>query len=70
MTNVILEAVLSIQRLIKSADFDRKMLFLATDFAREAKNRPLLHAVLKALLDTVQNSRDIESDTQGITLIR
>lgn len=55
--------------MIKAQDFDRKMLFLATDFAREAHNRPLLHSILEALLETLKNGEG-NTDGEALTIIR
>jgi hypothetical protein len=53
----------------EAQDFDRKMLFLATNLAREVQNRQLLHSVLEALLETLKTGEG-GGDNQEMTVLR
>ena len=61
--------------MVGAPDFDRRMLFLATQLAYENKMRNLLLKVLWSLLQSLQTDRVLESkfegrSIEGITLIR
>jgi hypothetical protein len=53
----------------QAQDFDHKMLFLATNLAREVQNRQLLHSVLEALLETLRTGKG-GGDNQEMTVLR
>lgn len=55
---------------MKANDFDRKMLLMATNFAREAQSRPLLHSILEGLLETLKSDGEPDAHGQGLPLIR
>lgn len=54
--------------MILTPDFDRKMLLLATNIARDSKN--VLHAVLAALLKTIRGREETDLNLQAIPLTR
>jgi hypothetical protein len=56
--------------MLKTSDFDRKMLLLATQLAHETKQKTLLLAILEAMYKTLQRESHIEVETEGITLVR
>lgn len=55
---------------MRSLDFDRKMLLLATRMAHESHMNQLLLTVLEALLRTLKRGENIEADIEATTLIR
>jgi len=55
---------------MKANDFDRKMLLLATNVAKEARSGSLLHSILENLLETLKNDQEVDLCTQGLPLIR
>ena len=56
--------------MVKTHDFDRKMLLLATHLANETDMKRLLLSVLEALLESVQTQDGGEIHPEAITLIR
>ncbi|KAG8964728.1 hypothetical protein FRC03_001407 [Tulasnella sp. 419] len=64
------DAVTAIDGMIKAPDFDRKMLLLATQLAHESHMKNLLLSVLGGLLETLKGSGSLESELEGMTLIR
>ena len=56
--------------MVKTHDFDRKMLLLATQLANETDMKRLLLSVLEALLESVKAQDGGEIHTEAITLIR
>jgi len=69
------EALRLIEMMVSAPDFDRRMLFLATQLAHENKMRNLLLKVLGSLLQSLQTERAPQSNfegrsIEGITLIR
>lgn len=56
--------------MLKTSDFDRKMLLLATQLAHETKQKTLLLATLEAMYKTLQQESYAEVETEGITLAR
>lgn len=56
--------------MVKTHDFDRKMLLLATQLANETDMKTLLLSVLEALLESVETQDSGEIHTEAITLIR
>lgn len=63
-------AIQAVQSMVGAADFDRKMLLLATQLANESEMKTLLLSVLETLLATVQSQPDKEIQVEGLTLIR
>lgn len=55
--------------MVQAPDFDRKMLLLATQLARESDMKGLLLAVLDALLQTL-NFQEGNNITEAMILIR
>lgn len=57
--------------MVKAADFDRKMLLLATQISHESDMKPVLLSVLEALLKTLtfENSSG-ETVVEAMALIR
>ncbi|KAI0033707.1 meiosis protein SPO22/ZIP4 like-domain-containing protein [Vararia minispora EC-137] len=64
------EAMRAVRAMVKAADYDRKMLLMATRLAHEADLKALLLSVLEELLNSVQRDEDLRSETEGVTLIR
>ncbi|PCH33182.1 hypothetical protein WOLCODRAFT_93070 [Wolfiporia cocos MD-104 SS10] len=65
------EAVNAVQAMVIAADFNKKMLMLATRLANEADMKKLLLSVLEALLRTMKTRGDgSELNGEAITLIR
>jgi hypothetical protein len=67
----------AIKSMVRAKDFDRRMLFLATQLAHEHKMRKLLLTVLKLLFETLQAGETGARETgfeaksiEGITIIR
>lgn len=56
--------------MINATDFDRKMLMLAMNLARQLENQSLLHAILERLLETLRRDGDVDEAVQRFTLIR
>jgi hypothetical protein len=68
-------ALQMVETMVAAPDFDRRMLFLATQLAHETKMRHLLLTILQSLLETLQDdyTRDASFEAksvEGITLIR
>jgi len=61
-------AIRAVQEIILTPDFDRKMLLLATNVARDSKS--VLHAVLAALLKTIRGRDEPDLNLQAIPLTR
>ena len=55
---------------MKSPDFDRKMLLLATQVSHESENRRILLAALEALLKTLKLSKGGETVLEAMSLLR
>jgi len=54
----------------KAADFDRKMLMLATQLAHDNNMKQLLLAVLNALLETLHSEAGVAHEVEGLMLTR
>ncbi|KAJ7223591.1 meiosis protein SPO22/ZIP4 like-domain-containing protein [Mycena pura] len=65
------EAIRAVREMVKAADFDRKMLLLATQISHESDMKPVLLSVLEALLKTLtfENSSG-ETVVEAMALIR
>ncbi|CCL98934.1 uncharacterized protein FIBRA_00941 [Fibroporia radiculosa] len=64
------EAISAVKAMVKTSDFNRKMLMLATTLANESNMKSLLLSVLEALLNTVQSCTTPDMDVEAITLVR
>ncbi|KAJ7752626.1 meiosis protein SPO22/ZIP4 like-domain-containing protein [Mycena metata] len=64
------EAIRAIRDMAKAADFDRKMLLLATQISHESKMKTVLLSVLEALLKTLKIENSGETVVEAMTLIR
>lgn len=64
------EAIHALGTMINATDFDRKMLMLAMNLARQLENQSLLHAILERLLETLRRDGDVDEAVQRFTLIR
>ncbi|KAK0207833.1 hypothetical protein DFS33DRAFT_1408812 [Desarmillaria ectypa] len=64
------EAIRAVQDMMKSPDFDRKMLLLATQISHESQNRRILLAALEALLKTLKLSKSGETVLEAMSLLR
>ncbi|KAJ7461286.1 hypothetical protein B0H11DRAFT_119781 [Mycena galericulata] len=64
------EAIRAIRDMVKAADFDRKMLLLATQISHESEMKPVLLSVLEALLRTLKIENSGETVVEAMTLIR
>ncbi|KAK0446558.1 uncharacterized protein EV420DRAFT_1313772 [Desarmillaria tabescens] len=64
------EAIRAVQDMMKSPDFDRKMLLLATQISHESENRRILLAALEALLKTLKLSKGGETVLEAMSLLR
>lgn len=56
--------------MVKAADFDRKMLLVATQLAHESDLKRVLLVSLEALLKTVRSHGSTDSDVEVILLAR
>jgi hypothetical protein len=56
--------------MVKAADFDRKMLLLATQISHESEMKTVLLSVLEALLKTLKIENSGETVVEAMTLIR
>ena len=56
--------------MVKASDFDRKMLFLATQLANDSDMKMLLLSVLEELLTTLNVQRSPDYDAEILTLLR
>ena len=63
-------AISAIEGMVNAADFDRKMLQLATQLAHESDLKGVLLSALEALLRTVRSHGSLDSDTEVILLVR
>lgn len=63
-------AIRAVQDMMKSQDFDRKMLLLATQISHESENRRILLAALEALLKTLKLSKGGETVLEAMSLLR
>ncbi|KAJ7115262.1 meiosis protein SPO22/ZIP4 like-domain-containing protein [Mycena epipterygia] len=64
------EAIRAIKDMVKAADFDRKMLLLATQISHESEMKTVLLSVLEALLKTLKIENSGETVVEAMTLIR
>ncbi|KAK7007973.1 meiosis protein SPO22/ZIP4 like-domain-containing protein [Favolaschia claudopus] len=64
------EAIRAVRDMVKAADFDRKMLLLATQISHESEMKPVLLSVLEALLKTWKFEDNGETVVEAMTLIR
>ncbi|KIM34318.1 hypothetical protein M408DRAFT_19240 [Serendipita vermifera MAFF 305830] len=64
------QAAHHVDMMMKANDFDRRMLLMATNFARETQNHPLLQPVLAGLLDTLKEDKEVDIHAQGLLVIR
>ena len=60
----------AIDDMVKAPDFDRKMLYLATQLSHECDMKTLLLTVLEALLKTMAIGDRGDTLVDGMTLIR
>ncbi|ELU43357.1 SPO22 domain-containing protein [Rhizoctonia solani AG-1 IA] len=63
-------AIQTVETMLSTLDFDRKMLLLAIQLAHETKQKALLLAVLEAMYKTMQREPHVDAETEGITLVR
>ena len=63
-------AIAAIVDMANAADFDRKMLLLATQLAHESDSKAVLLSALEALLRTVHSHGPMDSDSEAILLVR
>ena len=63
-------AIKAIQDMLKAADFDRKMLLLATQISHESEMKTVLLSVLEALLKTLKVENSGEPVAEAMTLLR
>ena len=63
-------AVSAIQDMVKAADFDRRMLLLATQLAHDSDYKRVLLVSLEALLKTVRSHGATNADVEAILLSR
>lgn len=63
-------AIAAIVDMANAADFDRKMLLLATQLAHESDSKGVLLSALEALLRTVHSHGPMDSDSEAILLVR
>jgi hypothetical protein len=70
LTLFLILAITAVQSMIRSPDFDRKMLLLATRMAHESDMKLLLLTVLEALLQTLKRGENLEGNVESLTLIR
>ncbi|KAJ6559308.1 meiosis protein SPO22/ZIP4 like-domain-containing protein [Mycena sp. CBHHK59/15] len=64
------EAIRAVRDMVKAADFDRKMLLLATQISHESEMKTVLLSVLEALLKTLKVENSGETVVEAMTLIR
>ncbi|KAJ7474020.1 meiosis protein SPO22/ZIP4 like-domain-containing protein [Mycena latifolia] len=64
------EAIRAVKDMVKAADFDRKMLLLATQISHESEMKTVLLSVLEALLKTLKFENSGETVVEAMTLIR
>ncbi|KZV81777.1 SPO22-domain-containing protein [Exidia glandulosa HHB12029] len=64
------EAVRAVREMVKAPGYDRQMLLLATQLAHERDLKPLLVAVLEALLADVRAQKGVDNEIEAVTLIR
>ncbi|KAJ7609436.1 hypothetical protein FB45DRAFT_944458 [Roridomyces roridus] len=64
------EAIRATRDMVKAADFDRKMLLLATQISYESEMKSVLLAVLDGLLRTLKMEKSGETVVEAVTLIR
>jgi hypothetical protein len=64
------EAIRAIQEMLKAADFDRKMLLLATQISHESEMKTVLMSVLEALLKTLKIENNGEPVVEAMTILR
>ncbi|KAK0506685.1 hypothetical protein EDD18DRAFT_1059774, partial [Armillaria luteobubalina] len=64
------EAIRAVQDMIKSPDFSRKMLLLATQVSHESANKRILLAALEALLKTLKLKSEGEPVLEAMALLR
>jgi hypothetical protein len=63
-------AIQAVDDMVKAPDFDRKMLYLATQLSHECDMKALLLSVLEALLKTMAIGDKADTLINGMTLIR
>ncbi|KAK0232662.1 hypothetical protein IW262DRAFT_1260291, partial [Armillaria fumosa] len=64
------EAIRAVYDMMKSPDFSRKMLLLATQISHESANRRILLAALEALLKTLKLAKGGETVLEAMALLR
>ncbi|KAK0475156.1 hypothetical protein IW261DRAFT_1595606 [Armillaria novae-zelandiae] len=64
------EAIRAVHSMMQSADFDRKMLLLATQVSHASANRRILLAALEALLKTLKLAKGGETVLEAMALLR
>ncbi|EMD41466.1 hypothetical protein CERSUDRAFT_128264 [Gelatoporia subvermispora B] len=64
------EAISAVQDMVNAADFNPKMLLLATQLANEYEMKPLLLSVLEALLRTLRSNETPQTNVEAVTLVR
>jgi len=63
-------AIQAVEEMVKAPDFNRKMLYLATQLSHECDMKTLLLSVLEALLKTMAIGDKADTLIDGMTLIR
>ena len=56
--------------MVKAADFDRKMLLVATQLAHESDLKKVLLVSLEALLSTLRSHGPMDTDIEAVCLVR
>ncbi|KAJ7066261.1 meiosis protein SPO22/ZIP4 like-domain-containing protein [Mycena amicta] len=66
------EAIRAVREMVKAADFDRKMLLLATQISHDSEMKTVLLTVLEALLTTLRLEKNSAGETavEAMALIR
>ncbi|EJD55026.1 hypothetical protein AURDEDRAFT_50807, partial [Auricularia subglabra TFB-10046 SS5] len=64
------QAIRAVRAMAKAPGYDRKMLLLATQLAHERDLKPLLVAILEALLTDLRAQTGIDNEVEAVTLIR
>ncbi|KAF7317365.1 hypothetical protein HMN09_00472800 [Mycena chlorophos] len=66
------QAIRAVREMVKAADFDRKMLLLATQISHESEMKTVLITVLEALLKTLKFEKNSAGETavEAMALIR
>lgn len=65
-----ISAIASVEAMVKSPDFDNKMLLLAVQLAYESDLKTLLLSILEVLLANVDRQQNGEFELEVLTLVR